>query len=149
MFCAKRGSYLTYPVKMMESFGGIWLKILHMWRYKTPSLTCLTRFPLMTTSDRLSPVAMLWRQLFVFSLDPTTNTHTAKHWLMDPVWEPSPLTLRSPALHTIVACFTSRWLVMGDAAVTPIKVQGGSSITPGHFCLLVKIIKYLRRGQTL
>lgn len=41
--------------------------------------------------------------------------------------------------------FTSQWEV-GDAAITPKKVQGGNSITLGHFCLLVKIIKYLRKG---
>lgn len=50
----------------------------------TIHLIRLTERPTMTTSDHLSRVAMLWRQLFLFSLDPTTNPHTPQ--LTAPVW---------------------------------------------------------------
>lgn len=71
--------------------------------------------------DHLSPCCYA---VMLFSLEATTNTHRGQRWLTAPVWEPSPLAFKSSTLHTIVACFTSRWEVAGDAAVTSIKVQG-------------------------
>lgn len=53
---------------------------------------------------------------------------TTQHWVIAPAWEPNPVTHRSPALHTIVACFTSWWEAVGDIAVNPIKVQQGREL---------------------